>query len=276
MPKVHPAPEAPALVAQAIQPNAWYAPGFAPIDEFRRMLQVLHGQGGAVEQTHLYLDLPSAADWLQIVCHPDYADVQRVLPLPRAAQAVHHAVGERGIDVIALGPGTGHLETRLVGLLAAKLQHPAIRYYLLDISQPLLAEAYRHAADTLGNFAGISPIAVQGDFHRLPQLGQILYSAPAAPRRRVVCMLGGTFANLDNEVRFLRDSLCGFGPGTLLLLDYPMPFAPVDQPDEIRRKDPWLSGTGKPRPGASASCPSGPARCAATSRAARPWTSAWS
>jgi hypothetical protein len=23
-------------------------------------------------------------------------------------------------------------------------------------------------------------------------------------------------------------------------------FAPIDHPDEIRRKDPWLSGTGKP------------------------------
>jgi hypothetical protein len=180
------------------------------------------------------------------------------------------------MDVIALGPGTGHLETRLVGLIAAQLQHPAIRFYLLDVSQPLLAEAYRHAADTLGAYAGISPIAVLGDFHRLPQFGQILYSVPAAPRRQIICMLGGTFANLDNELRFLRDSLCGFGPGSLLLLDYPCPFAPLDHPDEIRRLDPWLSGTASPLPGASASGPSGPVPCAATSQAARPSTSAWS
>lgn len=41
---------------EASQPNAWYAPGFAPISEFRRMLQVLQGQGGAIEQTHLLSD----------------------------------------------------------------------------------------------------------------------------------------------------------------------------------------------------------------------------
>jgi hypothetical protein len=209
-------------------------PGFAPISEFRRMLQVLQGQGGAIEQTHLFFDHHSALDWMQIVSQPDYADVQRVLPLERAAEALHRTVGERGMDVIALGPGTGHLETRLVGLLAAHLQHPAIRFYLLDISQPLLAEAYRHAADTLSNFAGISPVAVQGDFHRLPEFGQILYAAPAAPRRQIICMLGGTFANLDNEVRFLRDSLCGFRSGSLLLIDYPCPFAPSHDPRQSR------------------------------------------
>jgi hypothetical protein len=56
----------------------------------------------------------------------------------------------------------------------------------------------------------------------------------------------GAQKNLDNEARFLRDSLCGLRPGTLLLIDTPCCFAPVDRPDEIRRKDPWLSGSGKP------------------------------
>src|SRR5438105_3564596 len=51
---------------EAAQPHAWYAPGFAPVSEFRRMLQVLQGHGGTIEQTHLYFDLPSALDWFQI------------------------------------------------------------------------------------------------------------------------------------------------------------------------------------------------------------------
>jgi transcriptional regulator with XRE-family HTH domain len=237
---------APAYGADTVLPNAWYAPGFAPIGEFRKMLQVLQGQGGLVEQSYLYFDHQSAADWAAISSQQDYADAHRVMPLDRAALSIFHQVGERGLDVIALGPGTGHLETRLVALLAEQLRRPAIRYYLLDISQPLLAEAYRLAAHTLALFEGIVPIAVQGNFYSLPQFGQMLYSVPSAPRRQVVVLLGGTFANLENEARFIRDSLCGFSPGTLLLLDFPCTFAPVDQPDEIRRKDPWLSGEGKP------------------------------
>ncbi len=231
---------------ETAQPNAWYAPGFAPVHEFQKMLQVLQGQGGLVEQSHLYFDHASAADWTAISSQQDYADAHRVMPLDRAASAIFRAVGERGLDVIALGPGTGHLETRLVALLAEQLARPAIRYYLLDISQPLLAEAYRLAAHTLALYEGITPIAVQGDFHALPQYGQMLYSVPSAPRRQVVALLGGTFANLENEVRFIRDSLCGFSPGTLLLLDYPCTFAAVDRPEEIRQKDPWLSAQGKP------------------------------
>lgn len=43
-------------------PNAWYAPGFAPVSEFRKMLRSLQGQGGSIEQTHLYFDHASAAD----------------------------------------------------------------------------------------------------------------------------------------------------------------------------------------------------------------------
>jgi hypothetical protein len=237
------------LVAQhqpeAAQPNAWYAPGFAPVAEFHRMLQVLQGQGGTIEQTYLYYDHPSALDWLQIAAQPDYADAHRVMPLDRAAEAIHRATGERGMDVIALGPGTGHLETRLVALIARQRQHPAIRFYLLDISQPLLAEAYRHAANTLACFEGVSPIAIQGNFHGLPQFGQILYVAPSASRRQIICMLGGTFANLDHELRFVRDALCGFGAGTLLLLDFPVCLAPASHPGEIRRRDPWLSGAGR-------------------------------
>src|SRR5579872_3228854 len=140
---------------ESAQPHAWYAPGFAPVGEFQKMLQVLQGQGGIVEQRYLYYDLCSALDWMAVASQQDYADAQRVMPLDRAAFAIFRAVGERGLDVIALGPGTGHLETRLVALLAERIERPAIRYYLLDVSQPLLAEAYRLAAHTLAPYEGI-------------------------------------------------------------------------------------------------------------------------
>jgi hypothetical protein len=84
-------------------------------------------------------------------------------------------------------------------------------------------------------------VAIQGNFHRLPQYSQLVYSAPSSPRRQLLLLLGGTFANLDHEHLFLRDSLCAFPSGTLLLLDFPCLFAPPDQPDLIRSSDPWLA-----------------------------------
>lgn len=72
-----------------------------------------------------------------------------------------------------------------------------LRLYLLDISQPLLSEAYTHAAQTLDRFRGVLVTAVQGNFHHLPRYGQLLYRPEASHRRRLVTMLGGTFGNLD-------------------------------------------------------------------------------
>lgn len=221
--------------------NAWLAPGFSPLGFYRRMLAVLRGAGGHVEQSFLYFDHASAADWAAIAAHPEYVDAHQIMPLDRAAAQVHRLAGPRGADVIALGPGDGRIETRFVSHLATLMDHPAIRLYLLDVSQPLLAEAYRHASLVLGHHDGITPVAILGSFHDLPQYGQLSYVHPATPRRKVVIMLGGTFGNLDHECRFVRDSLCGFPPGTLLLIDYPCCFAPADKPDEIRARDPWLA-----------------------------------
>src|SRR5256885_14876954 len=70
------------LVAQhlpeAAQPNAWYAPGFAPVSEFKKMLQTLQGAGGVIEQTHLYFDHSSALDWMSIAAQQDYADAHQI------------------------------------------------------------------------------------------------------------------------------------------------------------------------------------------------------
>lgn len=221
--------------------NAWIAPGFNPIELHRQMSQALAGAGGHLEQTYAYLDPASAADWCAISSDEDYTQTQDAMPLDRVAEDLALQIRAASVDVIALGPGDGHLETRLMVALARRLANPGGRFFLLDISQPLLGAAYQYAADALaGAYPGISPIAIQGDFYRLPQYTQILYVPAGVERRQVVCVLGGTFGNLDHEVRFIRDALCGFGAGTLLLLDYPQVFGTSDE--EIHQRDPWLSG----------------------------------
>ena len=53
-------------------------------------------------------------------------------------------------------------------------------------------------------------------------------------------MLGNTLANLDNEVRFFRDTLSGCVTGDYFLADFTITNASADDPEEIRRKEPVL------------------------------------
>jgi hypothetical protein len=151
-----------------------------------------------------------------------------------------------------LGAGDGVLETRLVQHLLDE-HVPGVELCLLDISQPLLSCAYRHAKDALGEGPRAQVFAVQCNFHHLPMYTQIYTAAPSRPRR-LFCLLGGTLANLDQEPRFLGQSLLHCAPGDLLLLDVPSVCGPIDQPAEIKRRDPlfvagvsphvaaWLAG----------------------------------
>lgn len=225
-----------------LAPNCWLAPGFDSIKMIKELALQLNGMGGHIEQSALYLDHMSAACWCAIADQEDYVAAQTGKPLDRAAAQILKCVGGAGIDVIALGCGDGKNEVRLVQHLLERVEHGDLRLYLLDISQPLLSSGYKHAADTLADRRGVAIFAIQGNFHDLPRYTQLLYTPQRAHRRRVVCMFGYTFGNLQNEILFVRDSLVGFAPGDLLLLDVGLVCAPVERPEEIQKKDPRLSG----------------------------------
>ena len=152
------------------------------------------------------------------------------------------------IERIALGAGDGRQEVRLALHLLEQggelfTGHRAdIRLYLLDISQPLCSGAYRQAAELLGDRPTVSVYAIQGNFHNLQRYSPLLHAPERSHRRRVVCMFGNTFANLQNEVMFVRNSLLGFAPGDFLLLNGPATMASADKPSEILLKDRRLSG----------------------------------
>ncbi|MCS6913211.1 MAG: L-histidine N(alpha)-methyltransferase [Myxococcales bacterium] len=223
--------------------NCWLAPGFDPIAMAQDLTTRLSGRGGHIEQTFLYLDTKSAACWCAIVNHVEHLHgLRESLPLRDVASKIHECVGSAGLDLIGLGCGDGREEVRLAQFLLQQAEPHDLRLYLLDISQPLLGFAYKHAADTLADRRGVAVFAIQGDFHRLPCYTQLLYTPQRAHRRRIVCMFGGTFGNLENEIRFLRNSLVGFAPGDLLLLHVSLVHAPADRPHEIMQRDPRLSG----------------------------------
>lgn len=231
--------------ASAIDPNlalnCWLAPGFDPVKMVKELSLQVNGNGGHIEQSYLYMDHMSAAHWCAIAEQKDYDAMQSSMPLDRCAARILRYVGNTGIDMIALGPGSARNEVWLVKQLLVQAGHADLRLYLLDISQPLLSVAYRHAAEVLADYGG-AVFAIQGNFHHLPRYGQLLYSPRRAHRRRLITMLGHTFSNLENELRFMRNSLVGFAAGDLLLIDCRMAYAPADRPDEIMLKDPTLAG----------------------------------
>lgn len=212
--------------------NHRIAPGFDPMTLSRDLLAIVNGCGGPIEQSFLYIDPFGAASWRQLV------DAYKGLPLKEAVAYIA-GLGDHGpLDLIALGVGTGHTETQIAqyfidaGFLDLSL-------YLIDISQPLLSAAYLLASEKLGNQVPIT--AIEGDFYRLPSFMHFL--SPNLPsrkmkRQRLVCMFGYTFGNLENEVRFVRNSLVGFQPGDYLLLDVVLAYAPADQPQALLTKDP--------------------------------------
>jgi transcriptional regulator with XRE-family HTH domain len=223
--------------------NCWLAPEFDSLGMVRDLVQQLRGRGGHVEQTYLYLDHLSAAAWCAMASQEGYALARAAMPLDRVAAAIQRSTAGSGLNLIGLGAGDGKDEVKLAQHLLGGGNGPGdLRLYLLDISQPLLSTAYRTAADALADRRGVAVFAIQGNFHHLPRYTQLLYRPERSERRLVATMFGNTFANLENEIRFVRSSLVGFRPGDLFLLNVPLTCAPADDPDEIRRKDPRLSG----------------------------------
>lgn len=217
--------------------NSYLAPGTDPMQTMADIQKRLQGEGGALEQSALYLDHAGAAAWYAVANAPAYAARRELRHLGDVASVVLKHLGTADLDVLGLGCGDGHKEVRLVQHLLAAPEPPAVRLFLLDLSQPLLTHAFRAASQ----LRGISAFAIQGNFHHLPVYMGVMDRV--GPRRRLLCLFGGTFGNLDNEVQFLRNNLQGLEPGDLLLLHVSRCFAPDDQPDEVQRLDPQLNGT---------------------------------
>jgi len=231
----------PAQLNCLLTPSADSLPLIADLARF------LNGAGGYVEQTHAYLDHYSAADYLAL-CKNSLAatTLRNRMPLRELAQRIVAASDRASLQVIALGAGDGHQETCLVTHLL-EASAPGVELCLLDISQPLLSCAYRHAADQLAAAPNVRVWAIQGNFHHLPLYTELHRPPTRRRNRRLITMLGGTLAHLDHEPRFLRQSLLACEADDLLLLDVPLASAPCDEPLQIKARDRLFVG-GVPAP----------------------------
>ena len=211
------------------------------------LARFLNGAGGYVEQTHAYLDHYSAADYLAL-CQNSLAaaTLRSCMPLGELAQRVVATSNRAPLQVIALGAGDGHQESQLVAHLM-EASAPSVELCLLDISQPLLSCAYRHAVDRLASVPNVKVWAIQANFHHLPLDPQLHQSLTRRRSRRLITMLGSTLANLDHEPRFLRQSLLACEADDLLLLDVPLASASCEELLQIKARDRLLAG-GVPAP----------------------------
>lgn len=213
--------------------NCWFAPEYDSIQMAQDMVQSLNGRGGHVEQTHLYIDPASAAAWCAVTAQEAWQGGPGYVAMTECVRYIKDLVDGSALDIISLGPGEAQDEVRLVQTLSQE-GLSRIRLFLLDISQPLLSNGYRHAAQVLGDLGGVAVYAIQGNFHNLPSYTGLLHSAG---RRRLVSMFGYTFSNLSHEQTFLRNTLSVLSEGDMLLLNLPAVFTSSSDPQEILEKD---------------------------------------
>ena len=225
-----------------LAPNWYMSPVFDAVSMMSDLGQQLNGSGGSLEQTYVYLDPKSALDWIQNSNTPSYvAAFRESMPHAAIARTIREVLGPAGLDLIALGPGDGKAEVKLVQHILEENDRPNIRFYLLDASQPLLSRGFRHAVDTFSDDDRIFVCGIQGNFHHLPRYLQLHYTPARSHRRRVYMMLGGTIGNLDNEPQFFQNAFSGAAPGDLLIFDAGGVFTDSMDPAEIYRHDPALA-----------------------------------
>lgn len=224
-----------------LAPNWYMSPGFDSVTMMAELHQQLNGSGGTVEQTYVYLDPKSALDWITLANSPSYvAAARESFPYGAVVKTLREVVGGAGLDVIALGPGDGKSEVRLVQQIHSECDRTNLRFYLLDASQPLLTRAFKHAVDTFSDEPSIFVCGIQGNFHHLPRYTQLHYTPARSHRRRIYVMLGNTIGNIEHEPQFFQSAFSGAAPGDLLLFDVDYAFATSGDPEEIRSKDPAL------------------------------------
>ncbi len=210
-----------------LQPNTYLPLRYDPSGMAQDLRTAVNGPGGTLEQSLLYLDNQSAADYLAVCAAYSTTRGGLFAELKNVAAKVAELGG--AVEVVAIGSGDGRAEVGLAHALAGKQM--VSRLYLLDLSHTLLTKAHEHAKIVLRP-EGVDVRAVHGNFHELA--GYSMLHAGAGKPRRLYTLLGATLANLADELRFFRDLHSCAGTGDLLLLDYQTAHDPPEDDPTLR------------------------------------------
>ena len=218
-------------------------PGHDSIGMVRELASLLTGPGGHIEQSYKYLDAADADNWCELTQQDRYGGFSESKPLEQVAAAVLQQIGRTGLDVIGLGVGTGTHEARLIDKLLDG-GYADLRLFLVDISQPLLSLACQQTTKMLSGHAHIPITAINGNFFHLPSYEEVFQTTHR--RQRLLTLFGNTLGNLDNEIRFIRNSLSGAQRGDLFLIDVGVAKAPAERVDLLTANEPVLGKTRSP------------------------------
>lgn len=192
---------------------------------------------GYIDPSMLYPDAESAASLCAVTAQPAMQELQQLMPLYSLAQALQQSCAQLPLDFIGLGCGQAISEVRLLQHLLP-LTSTAPRLLLLDLNQSLLIRAFHHAAETFAHRPDVRILAVQDDVLALSRYSA-LWASPL--RRRVACLFGHTFAQLQDEQAFLHQSLSVLARGDLLVLHVPMALASASQQELLLQLEPDLA-----------------------------------
>jgi hypothetical protein len=84
-----------ATAGAGLSPNCWLTPEYDALKLHGELTMLLNGRGGELEQTYLYLDPSSAADWYAIASHELYTRARMLMPMNRVARAVSRSTSAR-------------------------------------------------------------------------------------------------------------------------------------------------------------------------------------
>lgn len=206
-------------------------------------------RGNSIEQSYLYFEGSSAAGWTDICNQQDYVATFESFSFDWVADLVKDHLHDtkfrkNRIDLVGLGCGDGRKEGKLIQGILDLCPSMQIHCHLVDKSNPLLVAAHNYLKEIFASSGRVQIREHQGDFCRLANLTGLFDTPDSDEVLRVACMFGGTMGNLDNELRFVRDSLSVLKPGDLFIPDVVLGFAPCDDPTAIRMEDPRLLGQG--------------------------------
>ena len=215
-----------------LTPTSWLGPTYDPVSMVTELADTLNGQSGQLEQTLVYIDHHSAKDWMATCSTPEYnSEYRDSVPFAAMARQIAQHVGEQALTVTALGCGDGRVEATLTKQLQQRLKMPKqTELFLLDVSHSLLNAAYRHCCETLPD---IRTYTIHGSFLDLPKMPMLVN--PLRGRSRLFAMLGLTLINLNDELRYFRDTLSCCAPGELFLCDVLIARAPSTADGAVER-----------------------------------------
>ncbi len=220
--------------------------GINPLMLEEKLHSMINGTGRNIDQMFLYTSPSSVAMWLRETALEDYR-VANSLPIESLANGIIRRIvktipTQTRLKIFSLGSGEARQEQRLIQTLARTSPFENLKLHLIDASYPLLVIGFEECHKVFFSYPNVKTVGIYQDFYTLPENQDLIKSLHKTDEVKLFTMVGGTFSNLEKEFSFIREIL-GCAPSkTLFVVDTVLPYAPANEPEKVKEKEPWLQG----------------------------------